>query len=358
MPGFEIGNEYFQDEIRSGFKVSSLMKRCWAAQLQTVDDFDRVCSKHGLKWFAFCGTLLGAVRHKGFIPWDDDVDICMMRRDYEQFLKYAAREMPGYFIETFDSNASNTNTLTHALGITRINNTHTADFNPDFLAAHHGFPYTVGIDLYPLDYVTRDRNEYEARINIYKYILAVCVKYKMDNWPGFRTPDPAYGAINLDEAYNSLYSVTGVKIDKKGDILRQLNTLAVDVASYTKAQDADNVACMAHMAFEHKNMIFPKEAFSNVKTVPFETGTMCIPEGYDKILSINYGPNYMTPNTNVPHDYPYYKKEERWVRDYVIKNPDVAEYMPAYYISDIYDEDPVKKSALDKIYGDLNKENA
>lgn len=354
MVNYPINEEYFRDEERCDFMVSSLMKRCWAAQLKSIEDFDRVCSKHNLKWYAFCGTLLGAVRHKGFIPWDDDIDICMLRGDYNMFLRYAAKEMLGYFIETFDNKETDENTFTHALGITRINNTHKADFNLDFLKSYYGFPYPIGIDLYPLDYVPGDPAEYDTVIDIYKYILAVCVKYKMENWPNFVTPDPAYGAIDLDEAYSTLENVTGFAVDKKGDVLAQLNNLAVTIASYTKGKDSDNVACMAHMVFDHKNLIFPKEAFAKRVEVPFEKGNIYIPADYNTILSINYGPNYMTPNTSVPHDYPYYKKQERWVRDYVIRDPEVAPYMPAYYIADVYDEDTDKKILLDKIYGMIN----
>ena len=78
--------EYFYDEVREGFYISGMMKRSWAAQLEVLDEVDRVCRKYGIKWFADCGTLLGAVRHKGFIPWDDDVDLIMPRPDYMKFL--------------------------------------------------------------------------------------------------------------------------------------------------------------------------------------------------------------------------------------------------------------------------------
>ena len=351
MINYLISDEYFQDEERCGFVVSSLMKRCWAAQLKVIEDFDRVCSRHNLKWYAFCGTLLGAVRHKGFIPWDDDVDICMLRGDYSMFLQYAEKELPGYFVETFDDVYSDDSAFAHALGITRINNTHNADFNPDYLKAHCGFPYPVGIDLYPLDYVPRDLEEYDTAIKIYKYILAVCVKFKMENWAGFVSPDPAYGLINLEEAYSNLENYTGVSIDKNGNILSQLNNLATNIASYTKGKDSDKVACMAHMVFDHRNMIFPKEAFAKRLEVSYETGKIYIPENYDTVLSINYGSEYMIPNKSIPHEYPYYKKQERWVRDYVIKNPDIAEFMPGYYIADVYEEDLDKKVLLDKIYG-------
>ena len=91
---FELEDSFFRDETRDGFAVPGLMKRCWGAQLRVLEEFDRICEKHGIRWFAFCGTLLGAVRHKGFVPWDDDVDIAMLREDYENFLGVAPLELP------------------------------------------------------------------------------------------------------------------------------------------------------------------------------------------------------------------------------------------------------------------------
>lgn len=351
MVNYSINEEYFHDEERSGFRISSLMKRCWAAQLKTLEDFDRVCSKHNLKWYAFCGTLLGAVRHKGFIPWDDDVDICMLRGDYNMFLHYAKKEMSGYLFENYDSYTPEENRNYDFQGITRINNTYTADFNTEYLDAHHGFPYTVGIDLYPLDYVPRDEKEYEMAQNIFGYTILVGYKYKSLNWPRYGKSDADYENINLDEAYEAIYNATGMKIDKSGDVLRQLNDIAINVASYTKSKDSDRVACMMHAAFGEKHMVFPKNAFQKRLEVPFEMGSIYIPGDADAVLSRNYGSDYMTPNTHVPHDYPYYKMQERWVRDYVIRDPEIAPYMPAYYIADVYDEDPDKKILLDKIYG-------
>ncbi len=326
------------------------MKRCWAAQLQVLEDFDAVCSRHSLKWFAFCGTLLGAVRHKGFIPWDDDMDVCMLRGDYNLFLQYAAKEMPGYFVETYDRQYPEDGFYTDGLGITRINNIHKADFNPPYLDAHHRFPYTVGLDVYPMDYVPRNSEEYRTIIEINKFILSVCFRYKSLNWERYSIPDGAYAGIDLDQAYDSIYRATGVKIDKRGDVLRQLNDLAVRLSSYTKSKDADMVACMAHMTTGHPHMIFPKKAFSKSIEIPFEKGSVYAPAGYDEVLSINYGKGYMKPVNASPHEYPYYKQQERWVRDHVIKNPEYAEDMPAYYIMDVYDEDPEKKTVLDQIY--------
>ena len=77
------------------------------AQMLMVDilkEVHNICERHGLKYFLDGGTLIGAVRHKGFIPWDDDVDIGMPREDYEKFLEIAKKELPGHlFLQTFET---------------------------------------------------------------------------------------------------------------------------------------------------------------------------------------------------------------------------------------------------------------
>ena len=92
-----FNDEYYKEQNRDGFIVSQDMKRVWAAQLEVLQEVKRVCNILNIHFFADWGTLLGAVRHKGFIPWDDDMDIAMLRKDYMRFLSEAPALLEKYY---------------------------------------------------------------------------------------------------------------------------------------------------------------------------------------------------------------------------------------------------------------------
>lgn len=93
-------DEFISDEERAGFKVSAVRKRVWQCELEMAGWFCKVCQKYNLGYFLIGGSAIGAVRHNGFIPWDDDLDIGMLRKDFDTFREVAQKELPEeYYIE-------------------------------------------------------------------------------------------------------------------------------------------------------------------------------------------------------------------------------------------------------------------
>ena len=96
----KLPESFFQEEERDGYLVSAKTKELWAVQLDLLNEFDRVCKKHNLKYILDWGTLLGAIRHNGFIPWDDDVDVSMLREDYDKLMEIGPKEFKHpYFLQ-------------------------------------------------------------------------------------------------------------------------------------------------------------------------------------------------------------------------------------------------------------------
>jgi len=89
------------DEVRCGYKVSSEMKKIWSIELDLARKLKEVCEKYHLRFYMQAGTLLGAVRHQGFIPWDDDMDFVMPREDFDILESIAHKEFTEpYFLQT------------------------------------------------------------------------------------------------------------------------------------------------------------------------------------------------------------------------------------------------------------------
>lgn len=105
-------------------------------------EVDRICKKHNIKYFLGGGTLLGAIRHKGFIPWDDDADIMMLREDYDKFCKIAPKEMPPTM--TFQTNETDKNCF-YEFAKFRLNDT---VFATSFAKTHKGMHNGLAFDIF------------------------------------------------------------------------------------------------------------------------------------------------------------------------------------------------------------------
>lgn len=120
------------------------LKELQDTMLQILDEVDRVCNENGLEYFLIGGTLLGAVRHKGFIPWDDDLDIAMPRKDYDRFIEIARTTLnTQYEIDNFYTNDA------YYLNFTKVRKKDTL-FVQSFQENYNG-PKGIWIDIFPLD---------------------------------------------------------------------------------------------------------------------------------------------------------------------------------------------------------------
>ena len=171
-----ISDDFYKSEVIDGFYVPSIMKRSWAAMLEVLCDISKVCERNGIKWWVDYGTLLGMVRHGGFIPWDDDLDIAMLRKDYMKFIEVAEMELPkGYKLIHFYNNNETNNFLI------RVVNSEGVRIDPDYLNKFHGFPLVTGIDIFAYDYINRDTGTEEEINRLVSIIMSMAQKLSFDD---------------------------------------------------------------------------------------------------------------------------------------------------------------------------------
>ena len=120
------------------------LQMLWKKEIQILDVIDSICKKHNITYFLVLGTLLGSVRHKGFIPWDDDVDIGMPRKSYNKFLKIASKELgKEYFLQTGLTDKWHPVPFSKV----RMNNTAFYTVGDKNIKRHHG----IFVDIFPMN---------------------------------------------------------------------------------------------------------------------------------------------------------------------------------------------------------------
>ena len=139
------GASFDAAELRARFNPEdSLLRRQQLVMLEMVKELDRICKKHDIPYFLYGGTLLGAVRHNGFIPWDDDLDVALLRKDYKRLLKILPDELPEHIaLQTNDTDKN----YFYFIGKLRDKHSFLDEGNYDRVFKERG----IFIDLFPLD---------------------------------------------------------------------------------------------------------------------------------------------------------------------------------------------------------------
>ena len=253
------------------FKVTNILKNTQLLNLELLRFIDNVCNKHNIDYWITGGTLLGAVRHGGFIPWDDDVDITFMREDYEKFIEVLPNEINrfdyfkqecGLTILMDNENYFNDFQSVYAFeGDEKLLN----EYQFLFLQLAWMKPYAK-IDCFPEDFVSEDKLDYFKK----NYIIT---KYKFNE--EFRNRK-----INFKDEFELICDELGFTRKKTKFFNDSLDTLNLYPISLRETKE-----------------VFP------LTTINFEGYSFKCPKNYDYYLKLLFGSNYMElPKTIETHN--------------------------------------------------------
>lgn len=271
-----LPENFLSEEVRCGYMVSSERKKIWAVELDLLWKFDTVCEKNNLKYCVAAGTLLGTVRHRGFIPWDDDIDIYMLRDDYDRFVQLNDEFESPYYLQT---TYSEKNLFRRHAQLRNSNTTGCvrADCSRDI---NRG----IFIDIFPLDGISP---------NVRKDTL----QQKMNNL--------YFRVLNLYNTAMSPMTPTGINRKARKLLGRLIFTLIRKETLFQKYEQnlrkySNNSALMwgnRTKIFECPKSRRPISDWLDLTVMPFEFLTVPVPSNYDEILRQQYG-DYM----KIPQD--------------------------------------------------------
>lgn len=248
--------------------ATGTLRELQLVELEMLCDFRDICQKHNLQYFLDSGTLLGAVRHKGFIPWDDDIDIVMPYKDYVEFLSIAAQEFGNeYFLQTCDTDKN----FHRSYARIRKNNTTFMDaYNLEW-DIHHG----IWIDIFPLVEINSGL-EYKIK----KLVMKLSNYMLMEN----------FFQIHIDE-FKELLGRFGAKaVVFFHKIPRKTRrTLMRWIMSPIFNAKKKKMRIYISTAF---SKCFPPEIYASPTQLEFEGELFDVPILYEKYLEIAYG-DYM-----------------------------------------------------------------
>lgn len=283
-------SKYFNinSEEREGFLVDTKRKKIWLSQLKMLEIVERICKKYNIKYYAISGTLLGAVRHNGFIPWDDDLDIAMLREDYNKFLYYAQNEISGrYFFQTPLTD------INYYKDHARIRDSYTTGICEKL--DRNGCNNGIYIDIIPLD--RHDNSIVDKFITFYVKFLSGIMEVK------------THHNIKYEKNIISilLFPIANLFNIKKTYLHRERI-----LTSYSK-KESDKVSMKIRIhGISQEKLTWKISDFSSIQYYPFENMKISVPSGYDDILKTQYG-DYM--------EFP--PISERTKHHHIIFDPDV-----------------------------------
>ena len=248
------------------------LKELQTMQLNAMKDIHSACVNNNISYYIIGGTLLGSVRHGGFIPWDDDIDIAMLRPDFERFKKAfeSSMDQSKYFLQHFDSDLD----FRPAIMRVCIKNT-ILDFSCE---SHWRYCKNVYIDIFPLDNVPDDPIKAEKQDKELQRRRQI-IRRKL-----YRIHDENSWFKILSKKIVALaYSVIPLKIAQHR---------VVDIMTKYNDEQTENVCSMSsHYSYKKQNM--PRSIYGTPQLVKFEDTELYAPEMIKEYLEKIFGSDYM-----------------------------------------------------------------
>ena len=236
-----------------------------------LDEVERICKANGLKYFADSGTLIGAIRHEGYIPWDDDIDLVMLREDYDKFVQIAPKWLKEDLVLQTVYTEKN-----YLRGHAQIRNSKTCGCNEEDKKA--GYNCGIFIDIFPLDGMPKtekERKSWAKKIQFYWTVLYTW--YRFDYYEN---------ATFLGKVLHGIGTILHVPMRKAYKGYEKLCTRF-------KGKDTEYVCDTVFIRYLEKNT-WKREWFKEAVYMPFENRKIPVPVGYDGRLTAEYG-DYMKP---------------------------------------------------------------
>lgn len=262
-----ISKDFLKEEVQCDYLVTTERKKMWAVLLDLLIEFDKVCKKHNLKYFMYSGTLLGVVRHHGFIPWDDDIDVIMPRDDYEKMMMLEDSFQEPYFFQTPYSDKECGYTFI------KIRNSNTSAVIETF--KFQKFNHGIWLSVFPLDEWDKDNGEelyYKMR------------ELNRDNSTYMRASNPNLSQAEIERVKNH-----------SGKSPIEVYEEVQNLAQTFKGTNSEYVSGIICTGPKYQRKVLYAEDFAEVKTIKcegMEGFEAPVPVGYDRILTMQYG-DYM-----------------------------------------------------------------
>lgn len=266
-----------EKECRRGYVISVEMKKIWSIQIAMLNKLLEVCKKYHLDIWADSGTLLGAVREKGYIPWDDDIDMVMMRKDYNRLVEVSKNE----FLDPYFFQCMFTEKHYHR-GHAQLRMKGTTAILPGDI--NECFDQSIFIDIFILDRVPEDALERSKFVKGLEFRRRLVHLFNNICFPLSR---PKTLIKNLCLLLPSLFlKMIHFNIYKCFD----------DYCARFADKEGKRIYYCGLMTTDIERIYLSTEWYKDTVYMPFEDIRIPVPIGYEKILESEYGADYMIPS--------------------------------------------------------------